>query len=65
MKKTVDVDYDEEGNGFVNIENFKDMFDIEKIVYYELKTEDENIVISFYDKDKKPLKPKSSLSSVG
>jgi len=59
IKKTITPDIDENGEAFINIDNFKDLFNIENIVYYEVNREEENIVINFYDKDKKRIMPKT------
>lgn len=47
-------------NGFVNLDEFKDLIDISKVVYYKLVAKkDKSLSLKFYDKDKKLVKPKS------
>ena len=46
-------------NGFVVLDDFKRVLDIEKVVYYEvIPKEDGSAVMFFYDKNKKLVKPK-------
>lgn len=47
----------EEG-GFVNLSDFKDVVDISKVVYYDIKLKkDDTLLIKFYDKRKKLVRP--------
>jgi len=55
--KTVEVKTDEKtGDGYIDINEFKGIVNIEKVVYYELKKiEKGSFTIVFYDKDKNKL----------
>lgn len=58
MKKQIKVNQDPKtGEQFFKLNDFKDMFDISKIEYYELVKVDNKIVLTFYDKDKNQLTP--------
>jgi hypothetical protein len=44
--------------GFVDIDQFKEYLDVEKIYYYVVKlNKDKTITLKFYDKKKKLVKP--------
>lgn len=54
MAKTITV----QAGGFVNIEDFKEFIDINKIAYYEFKLgTNKTITLKFYDKKKKLIRP--------
>lgn len=58
----IEVKKDDEGY-FFDLEQFKDIIDINLIVYYTVE-QDENsrsIVVIFYDKDQNIIKPKASV----
>ena len=45
-------------NGFVNIEDFRGFLDVDKVKFYKLKhNEDGTIIIRFYDKKRRLVKP--------
>jgi hypothetical protein len=44
-------------SGFVDIKLFQKILDISKIVYYTLKHRDGCLVLKFYDKNKRLIKP--------
>lgn len=52
MKKTITVSKD----GFIELEKFKDYVDISKVVYYQLEPRGKNLILSFYDGNKKILR---------
>jgi hypothetical protein len=55
MAKTIKVGKD----GRVEMSNFKDILNIEQVVYYEVTpNKDETITLRFFDKNKKLVKPK-------
>ena len=43
--------------GFVPIEEFKDLLDISKVVYYSIEDSDGTLTLKFYDKNEKLVKP--------
>lgn len=54
MTKKISVDK----NGFVFIEDFKDLLNVEIVQYYTIKArKDETIVVKFYDKNRKLVRP--------
>jgi len=61
VTRTVTPDIDENGDAFISMDNFKDLFDIDQIEYYEVKSEDNKIIIKFFDKDKKIVIPREKL----
>lgn len=55
-KKTTITVYD---NGFLILNDFKNVLDIEKVAYYDLiAKEDGSAMMFFYDRKKKLVKPK-------
>ncbi len=52
------VKYDEESKEYyLDLEDFKDIVDISKVVYYKIKfKKDKSVILSFYDKNKKKIK---------
>ena len=56
-KMTVTPEIDENGDAHINMDNFKEFLDIDKVKFYEVKSMDEGISIRFFDKDKKEIKP--------
>lgn len=44
-------------SGFVPIEEFKDLLDISKVMYYSLEVSDGILKLKFYNKNKKLIKP--------
>ena len=59
IKKIITPEIGENEEAFININNFKDIFDIENIVFYEVNNKEKNIVINFFDKNKKRIIPKT------
>jgi hypothetical protein len=43
--------------GFVSLEAFKDFLDISKVSYYDLKVTDGILVLKFYDKNRRLIRP--------
>lgn len=57
--KIIKPEIDEKGDAFITLDNFKDLFDIDKIVYYEVSSlEEGKLAIKFFDKGKKQIFPK-------
>lgn len=52
------VKYDEKSKEYyLDLEDFKDIVDISKVVYYKIKfKKDKSLILSFYDKNKKKIK---------
>ena len=44
-------------DGCLPLESFKDILDIKKVAYYTLKAKDSTLILKFYDKKKKVIKP--------
>ena len=58
MSKKAVVTIVADKDGFVGIESFRDFIDVDKIVFYGLKLKkDRTIVLKFYDKSRKKVKP--------
>jgi hypothetical protein len=56
MKTVIAVNKD----GTVSLNKFKDILNIAKVVYYKVKeNKDKTLILSFYDKNKKKIKPYS------
>lgn len=54
-----EIGTDAEGNGLLDLNIFKDKFDIEKIKYYKLRDVGKSsLIITFYDENKKIIKGK-------
>lgn len=60
MKKTIKVKTNPDtGESYFDIEDFKDIVDIDKVQWYNVEENgDGSMTITFYDKDKKQIKPK-------
>lgn len=54
---TVTPEIDENGDAHINMDNFKDLLDIDKVKFYEVKSIEGAIAIRFFDKDKNEIKP--------
>ena len=58
MSKVINVKIDDKtGDGFINIDDFKEFLDVKKINSYQLtKNEDKTLIIQFFDKDNNQIK---------
>ena len=57
-KLIVQTKFSEDGEAYFDLEVFKDIVDISKVEYYQIKTQKNgNTIVTFYDKKKKVIKP--------
>jgi hypothetical protein len=65
---TVKVNKTKNGDGFIQLEQFKDLVDISKVKYYTLEVTDDyteeqdsrSLILRFFDKNKKQIKCKNT-----
>ena len=59
MAKTIFTSISENGDVIIELSQFSSFVDVSKIQYYELITDNELLVVKFYDSDMNILKPTS------
>jgi hypothetical protein len=59
VSKNITVNQSEDGQAYLNLEDFKDFYDIDKVVYYDFENiENKALIVKFYDKNKELVLPK-------
>lgn len=62
MKKIINVNKDESGDQYFILNDFADIIDVSKVVYYNLEKSNEKLILTFFDKEKNQLLPKKDQS---
>lgn len=57
----IQVKKSDDGSHYFDINDFKDIVDIDKVEYYSLESkEDGSLIVAFFDKDKNFIKPREA-----
>lgn len=55
----IQIKKSDDGEHYIDINDFKDIVDIDKVGYYNLESRDDgSLMVTFYDDDKNVIKPR-------
>lgn len=61
MKTAITIKKSDDGEHYIDINDFKDIVDIDKVEYYKLESKDDGtLIVTFYDNDKNIIKPREA-----
>jgi hypothetical protein len=58
MSKTITVKKDDTtGDHYIDLTDLADLLDISRVVYYSMETQDDSLILTFFDNEKQPVLP--------